>query len=249
MHWTGWSNFEPHSYLRAWLDSLASGLRPDINLLGFIAKACILLHYSIFTLPAFLKHDDARKLRRYYYCVALFPRRQDAIIIACKFFTNWTFLQKTLIWHFFFFEVCIKFPACFENFFFFVVKGLSFFPMWDTAEEVFLRSGIKRKRFVSGVDTTEEVFLLCEIYHRTIQDVWQVFFCCILQSRNFFLCIPHRNSFSSVVSHSAKESSVVYPTRRMSTLLWAKLGNRSDKAMTWCDEALNASSLQYLCQR
>jgi hypothetical protein len=28
----------------------------------------------------------------------------------------------------------------------------------------------------------------------------------------------------------------------------AKLGNRSDKAMKRCDEALNASLLQYLCQ-
>jgi hypothetical protein len=30
---------------------------------------------------------------------------------------------------------------------------------------------------------------------------------------------------------------------------WAKLGNRSDEAMKRCDEALNASSLQFLCQR
>jgi hypothetical protein len=29
----------------------------------------------------------------------------------------------------------------------------------------------------------------------------------------------------------------------------AKLGNRSDEAMKQCDEALNASSLQFLCQR
>jgi hypothetical protein len=31
--------------------------------------------------------------------------------------------------------------------------------------------------------------------------------------------------------------------------LLAKLGNRSDEAMKRCDEALNASSLQFLCQR
>ncbi len=31
--------------------------------------------------------------------------------------------------------------------------------------------------------------------------------------------------------------------------LCAKLGNRSDEAMKRCDEALNASSLQFLCQR
>jgi hypothetical protein len=29
----------------------------------------------------------------------------------------------------------------------------------------------------------------------------------------------------------------------------AKLGNRSDDSMKRCDEALNASSLQFLCQR
>jgi hypothetical protein len=42
---------------RAQLDSLASGLSPDNNPLSFIAKACIHLHYSGFTLPALLYNN------------------------------------------------------------------------------------------------------------------------------------------------------------------------------------------------
>ncbi len=32
-------------------------------------------------------------------------------------------------------------------------------------------------------------------------------------------------------------------------ILYAKLGTRSDEAMKRCDEALNTSLLQFLCQR